>query len=81
MEPDIFYDHYHGSSKVPEVNQSEEMLSTYTGEKIPMYGTFDVCVSAKGKSTELPLNIAYGSGPTLLGRKWLNSINLDWPMI
>ena len=57
------------------------MLSTYTGEKIPIYGTVDVCVSAKGKSTELPLTIVSGSGPTLLGRNWLNSINLDWPMI
>ena len=57
------------------------MLSTYTGEKIPIYGTVDVCVSAKGKSTELPLTIVSGSGPTLLGGDWLNSINLDWPMI
>ena len=37
--------------------------------------------SAKGKSIELPLTIVSGSGPTLLGRNWLNSINMDWPMI
>ena len=57
------------------------MLSTYTGEKIPIYGTVDICVSSKGNSTELPLTIVSGSGLTLLGRNWLNSINLDWPMI
>ena len=76
----VFNDHYL-CSKVPKVKQSEEMLSTYTGEKIPIYGTVDVCVSVKGKSTELPLTIVSGSGPALLGRNWLNSINLDWPMI
>ena len=80
MSKVVFYDNYH-CSKVPKVKQSEEMLRTYTGEKIPIYGTVDVCVSAKGKSTELPLSIVSGSGPTLLGRNWLNSINLDWPMI
>ena len=63
MSKDVFYDHYH-FSKVPMVKQSEEMTCTYTGEKIPIYGTVDVCVSAKWKSTELPLNIVSGSGPT-----------------
>ena len=57
------------------------MLSTYTGEKIPIYGTGDVSVSAKEKSTKLPLTIGYDSGPTLLDCNWINSINLDWPMI
>ena len=80
MSKDVFYDHYH-LSKVPMVKQSGEMLSTYDGEKIPINGTVDVCVSAKGKSTEFPLTIVSGSGRTLLGRNWLNSINLDWPMI
>ena len=49
----------------------------------PIYGTIDVsvCVSTEGKSTELTLTIVSGSGPTLLGCNWLNSINLDWPMI
>ena len=80
MSKVVFYYHYH-CSKVPSVKQSEDMLSTYTGEKIPMYGTIDVCVSAKGKSTEHPLTGVSGSGPTLLGHNWLHSINLDWPMI
>ena len=62
------------------INQ-KRCYSTYTGEKIPIYGTVDVWVSARGKSTELPLTILSGSGPTLLGRNWLNSINLDRPMI
>ena len=52
------------------------MLTTYTGEKIPIYGTVDVCVSAKGT-----LTIVSGSGPTLLGRNCRNSIILDRPMI
>ena len=68
-------------SKVPNVEQSEDMLSTYTGEKITIYGTVHVCVSAKGKSTELPLTMVSGSCPTLLGRNWINSIHLDWLMI
>ena len=41
-----------------------------TGTKIPIYGTVDVCVSAKRISTELPVTIVSGSGPTLLGRNW-----------
>ena len=80
MSKDMFYYYYH-CSKVPTVKQSEEMLSTYTGEKIPIYGTVDVSVSAKDKSTELPLTIVSGSGPTLLGCNWLISINMYWPMI
>ena len=80
MNKDVLYYHYH-CSKVPKVKQSEAMLSTYTGEMIPIYGSIDVCISAKGKSTDLPLTIVSGSGPTLLGRNWLNSINLYWPMI
>ena len=80
MSKDVFYEHYQ-CSKVSKIKQSEEMLSTYTREKIPINGTVDVCVSAKGKSTELPFTIVSGSGPTLLGHNWLNSINQDWPMI
>ena len=47
MSKDVFYDHYH-FSKVPNVKQSGEMLSIYTGEKIPIYGSADVSVSVKG---------------------------------
>ena len=60
MSRDVCYDHYH-YSKVPKVKQSEEMLSTYIGEKIPIYGTVDLCVSAKGKSTELSTSIITAS--------------------
>ena len=80
LSKDVLYAHYH-CSEVPKVKHSEKMLSTYTGEKIPIYDTVDVCVSAKRKSTELPLTIVSGSGTTLLGRNWLSSINLDWPLI
>ena len=59
MSKDVFYDHYH-CSKVRKVKQSEDMLSTYTGEKIPIHDTVDVNVSAKRQSTELSLTIDLG---------------------
>ena len=76
MSKDVCYDHYH-CSKVPMVKQSEEMLSTYTGEKIPILSTY----AFPQKGNQLPLTIVSGSGPTLLDRNWLNSINMDWSMI
>lgn len=53
-------------------------LCSYSGEKIPVAGKVEVTVSYRGQVAKAPLVIVQGSGPTLLGRNWLEGIRLDW---
>lgn len=75
-----FDKHYRGGTE-PTIVHSSDTLSTYTGEKISIFGIANVEVSAKGKSTQLPLTIVSGNGPTLLGRNWLDKIKINWSKI
>ena len=34
-----------------------------------------------GKSRILPLAVISGTGPSLLGRNWLNKVPIDWPAV
>jgi len=40
-----------------------------------------VTVQYKGESKELPIYVMKNEGPTLFGREWLESIQLDWPLL
>ena len=55
-------------------------MSTYTGELINIKGYFDVNVSLSHmkSSCRLPLVVVGGTGPSLLGRNWLQYARLDW---
>ena len=60
----------------PSVN-----LRTYTTEPIPVVGQVKVRVQyGKYTGTHL-LYVVKGPGPALLGRDWLNHIQLDWSSI
>ena len=49
------------------------VLTTYTGEKIPPLGSIDVTVAYQSQESRLPLE-----GPSLIGRNWLEHIQLNW---
>ena len=40
-----------------------------------------MAVSYKSQQANLPLIVVAGSGPSLLGRNWLSSIQLDWKTV
>ena len=52
-------------------------LGTYSGEPLQVVGGLQVTATYGGQSRQLPLY----SGPTLLGREWLQQIKLDWKQI
>ena len=58
-----------------------EGLTTYSKEPIPVVGCCSVNTQYNGETAHLPLLIVGASGPTLLGRDWLNHIRLDWHQI
>ena len=56
-------------------------LRTYTGESVKPLGFCHVTVDYKGQSKELPIYVMKNDGPTLFGREWLESIQLNWPLL
>ena len=60
---------------------SEAILTTYTGEQIPIAGKILVNVQYKEQNKDLYLYVVERDGPCLMGRDWLTSIILDWKQI
>ena len=50
---------------------TDVVLRTYTGQKIPVVGCCTVAVKHNNQTAQLPLLIVSGQGPNLLGRDWL----------
>ena len=48
---------------------------------MPVLGSLTVAVSYKHHHSQEPLLVVEGSGPNLLGRNWLDNIQLDWRQI
>lgn len=63
------------------LQQTDAKLCTYSGEQLPVKGKIICKVSYKGHTYTLPLIVLAGEGPILLGRDWLQHIQLDWPSI
>ena len=57
------------------------LLKTYTGEKTKPHGIMEVLLKHNGQAENLELFIVDSNGPPLLGRDWLNKIQLDWASI
>ena len=58
---------------------SQVHLRTYLKEPIPVVGCTQVNIEYNTQScSKMPLLIVAGAGPTLLGRDWLATIQLDW---
>lgn len=60
---------------------TKAVLSTYTGEKIPVLGAVMVPVKYESQQKKLNALIAKGGRPNLLGQDWLEEIRLDWNTI
>ena len=56
-------------------------LCTYSGEPIEVMGSLTVTVKYLNQESEEPLLVVKGTGPTPLGRNWMEHIRLDWPQI
>ena len=54
------------------------LLKTYTGEQLQVLGQTQMLLDYKQQKVKLALLIVQGDGPSLLGRNWLKSIELDW---
>ena len=56
-------------------------LKTYSGEPLPFLGELQVAVKYQTQEMQLPLVVAQGEKPVLLGRNWLEKLKLDWSTI
>ena len=61
--------------------QSSVILKTYTEEVMPVVGELQVNVQYGEQSKRLRLIIVAGTGPSLMGRDWLQYFKLDWHSI
>ena len=64
-----------------ELRSSKAALSTYTGEKIPLWGEVLIPVKYQNQQHNLPAMVVKCPGPNLLGRDWLQVIKLNWNSI
>jgi len=62
----------------PPLAKTKARLRTYTGEEIPVRGAVDVTVTHAGQQKQLSIIVTEGSGPSLLGRNWLEELRIDW---
>ena len=63
------------------LKKSSLILQTYTAEQMPVVGECQVAVQYGDQQKMLTLYVVKGHGPSLLGREWLRSIQLDWKSI
>lgn len=53
---------------------------TYTGEELGVLGKTTVIVMHNNQSAK-PITLVRGTGPSLMGRDWLEHLNLDWELM
>ncbi|XP_026054203.1 uncharacterized protein K02A2.6-like [Carassius auratus] len=68
-------------SEAPKLRRTKIKLRTYTGEQVEIVGVADVQVKYQQQEKKMPLVIVKGTGPCLLGRAWLEEIQLPWSEI
>ena len=60
------------------LRNSPVLLKTYSGEHLPVVGDMDVRVQYEQQTQNLVLTVVAGEGPSLLGRNWLQYLQLNW---
>ena len=63
------------------LRKSTSVLRTYTGEPMTVVGEMEVQVNYGAQSHNLLLLVVAGKGPSLVGRDWLQHIQLNWKTI
>ena len=61
-----------------DLTKSNSVLSTYTGEKIPVLGKVTLHVGYGGQDYKLLALVVKGAGQNLLGRDWRRVIKMNW---
>ena len=61
-----------------ELRESPLLLKTYSGERLQVSVEVGIQVQYEQQTQVLSLAVVAGSGPSLLGRDWLQHIQLDW---
>jgi len=56
-------------------------LKTYSSEPIVLLGEFQVTAQCRNQTERLTLLVSKGSGPTLMGRNWIQYLHLDWSRV
>ena len=56
-------------------------LCTYCGEVLKVLGKWEAKVEYKGQVARLQVMVVKGSGPSLLGRNWLEHLKVDWAAV
>ena len=66
----------------PTLEPTEVKLKTlFTGEVVCAYGSISVKVSHNDQEKQLSHLIVPGSGPSPMGRDWLQHLTLDWTLL
>lgn len=65
------------SRQVSALTPAGIRLRTYTGETIPLLGALEVDIAYNSQEARARLLVVKGNGPSLLGRDWLNKIQLS----
>lgn len=66
------------TASIPALSTTSIKLRTYTGEVIPVLGAVTVRIVYGTQVAEAQLLAVEGAGTSLLGRDWLNIIQLNW---
>ena len=65
------------ADQAPPLYPTERKLYTYTRESLQVKGAIAVPAHYQGQTAELELVVVAGTGPSLLGRDWLQTIRLE----
>ena len=66
---------------LPLLNPFSAVLTTYTGQTIPVLRELQVPVIYEKQKTHLPALVVRSKGPNLFGHNWMEAIKLNWDSI
>ncbi|KAK3774845.1 hypothetical protein RRG08_057493 [Elysia crispata] len=72
---------FHTFFKSVPLQVCTKALQTYSGQSFSVLGECVIEVDHNGQQQRLPLLVVKGNGPPLMGRNWLEKIQLDWTSI
>jgi hypothetical protein len=72
---------YKKSLQMYSLRNTDIKLKSYTGDQIPIVGKLEVPVTYGEQHYMLPVVVAEGDSPALMGRDWLSKLKLNWSTI
>ena len=80
MVNDAVYRQICDGEQKSKLQASQAVLMPYTGQEVLLMGTFQA-VQYNGQVKQLPLRVAKGTQPSLLGSYFLEKMKIDWHKI